>query len=519
MLTDRYVLLTALRPDGSSGSQLAIQRGIAGFKKPVVLRPVPAAQLPHPEAENRFLAEVKAAVLIDHPSIAKLYEIEALDNRLYLVTQFCPGATFDEVAEACAQARQKPPFAVLVRATLEAALALHHVHTFKDPLLRARALVHGALCPGSLLIGFDGATRVLDLGYPFQGQADALRVRFAAPEVLRGETLDARADVFSLAAVLHCVLTGTKLSYAEALSRSGAAVAAASSKNPEVPPALDAVLAKALSYPREARFADMKAFAAELEKAVALPKPPPNAKVFLERLFGARLEELSSVVSAEEEKITTAVMSLGQIFQPSGALGLDEVEAAPTRLTPSLREMPVVRGTKPQPVPEEPPPTGRLKSPNLDELPPTGELKAPVRPRRSHTFDEVPAEAPRGSGLKRFFAFVLFLVACASVAWGLKPDWVRGQLNALKELARGKAPIEAVVELPEDAGVLEDAGAVEQFEDAGEQDAGQEESDAGVALDAGVETSDGGILDAGAMPAKAPAKKAPPPKKTKRRQR
>jgi serine/threonine-protein kinase len=184
----------------------------------------------------------------------------------------------------------------------EVAEALHYAHRERDPRGRPLRLVHRDVSPANVLLGFDGAVRLIDFGIAQAAISSrapdaVLRGKFGymSPEQVRGLPVDRRADVFSLGVVLHEMLTGERLftgpSELAVLEKvRSAEVAPPSARNPEVPPALDAVVLRALAREPEDRFP----WAGGLRDALrpwlppGPPRPPPLARLMGEH-FGEEI--------------------------------------------------------------------------------------------------------------------------------------------------------------------------------------------------------------------------------------
>ncbi len=496
----KYDIVCALVPNASDKSLLASQKGIGGFRKLVVLKPVPQALLSNEGAAVRFLNDVKTAVCFSHPYIATTYEIDVFRGRLYLATEFVPGATLAEVVEACRAVNARVPAGLVIRAIRDAAYALHYAHTFADPLGRPRPLVHKSLTDRSILVGFDGQTKVLDFALPRPAVHDRVNGSFAAAELIRGDEVDGRADVFSLGAVAHACLTGLRFSYAEVLARapSKAEFPPPSEKHPDVAPQLDAVLMRALYPSRESRYATMLELARELERvaATAMAKPEQCA-ASLQKLFPARRDELRALVAAAEERLTTAVMPLSAILKgaPDALLGSGRVE--PTAELPAVADDVDILDA---------PPTRQVQSVDIDEdVPPTGQVtsppKAAVRPEPDDDEgDERPVRRRRRPVLKAAIALVMLAVVAGAGAYVLDPKWTMAQVDRVRGRLGLLPPPAPQPEVVVEADAGENGGkaiAAVELPDAGEPDAGElasaetseaddeeaeEPSDAGVAL-------------------------------------
>lgn len=160
------------------------------------------------EFRERFVDEARNTSALDHPHVVPLYEFGDLDGTLYLAMRYVEGV---DVAQLLAGGPLSPRRTVALLAQVADALdALH-----------ARTLVHLDIKPANILVTTrtgSGAEHVYlaDFGLTRRGVTGQRTAggdflgspTYAAPEHLRGERVDARTDVYSLACVLHACLTG-----------------------------------------------------------------------------------------------------------------------------------------------------------------------------------------------------------------------------------------------------------------------------------------------------------------------
>jgi hypothetical protein len=127
-------------------------------------------------------------------------------------------------------------------------------------------LVHQDVSPHNVLVGYDGAVKLLDFGVARLGARDASRTdtvrgkpSYLAPEQLRGERVDRRTDVFAAGIVLHEMLTGERLFRAGSVAESYKSVVEdeipdVRARRPEIPAELAEVVARALRREAGDRF-------------------------------------------------------------------------------------------------------------------------------------------------------------------------------------------------------------------------------------------------------------------------
>jgi len=238
------------------------------------------------ESFQRFRREAEIAARLGHPHIVDVTDFNHLpDGGAYLVMELLEG---EDLAARLA-ARGPLPLGAFRRIATEVCSALAAAH--------AAGIVHRDLKPHNIFLcrrlERDDYAKVLDFGIckvldsvSVVTEENALvgTVLYMSPEQARGDVgdIDARTDVFALGAVLWEMLTGQIAFAAPGVTGALDNVltlepAPAHTLRPEVPPALSAVLARALAKRKEERQPSMQALAAELEAALAAAPPRPVA--------------------------------------------------------------------------------------------------------------------------------------------------------------------------------------------------------------------------------------------------
>ena len=160
-----------------------------------------------PELVRRFHRESRITARLEHPGVPAVHDTGiAADGRPYLVMQYVDGVS---VADVVAEHGALPVgWAAAIAAQTCAVLAAAH----------AVSLVHRDLKPANLVLGPDGAVRVLDFGLAVAlGAGDSQITRsgqtigtpaYMAPELVVGEPTGPATDLYSLGCTLHELLTG-----------------------------------------------------------------------------------------------------------------------------------------------------------------------------------------------------------------------------------------------------------------------------------------------------------------------
>lgn len=285
MGSSRYEVLSTLPPGAGTRTRLAWQAGDVGFRRAVVLREVPDG----------------AEVLVETPAPAQegvlpLLDMVELEGRRWAVYEFVAGATFAEVAAAHFSVDRLPSLGLIARVVVDACRAIHRVHAWVDPLGLIPPQKHGGLSDASVFLAYDGAARVLDLNARRLG-------KFIAPELTRGDVFDARADVFSLGALLHHATTRFEKGYAVTIARapSPAEFPPPSAVHPEATVELDAVVLRALMPSPSSRFASALQLAEEIETVLGpLMFTHEQVRTVLLPLFADRIGALKDLVDPKK---------------------------------------------------------------------------------------------------------------------------------------------------------------------------------------------------------------------------
>ena len=260
---------------GGMGSVYAGHRtGAVGFRRLFAIKVVRQDSGQEQAAERSFIREVQIGSWLDHPNTQSVVDVGTYKTQPYLVLQFVEGASLEELSFG----RRVPPD-ILVSVLLDVLRGLQSAHELSDDQGKWLGLVHGDVSPPNILVGTDGVARLTDFGSARftalgeTGLADPTNLgkpAFMAPEQLYVEPLDARTDVFAAGVVMWTALTGQALFSADSYEQIIANVLHKEITPPSThgaPACLDEICMRALSRPREGRYASAEEMAQALLKA------------------------------------------------------------------------------------------------------------------------------------------------------------------------------------------------------------------------------------------------------------
>ena len=238
------------------------------LERRVAVKVIAPALADEPDFRARFLRESRLAASLDHPNVIPIFDSDEIEGVLFLAMRYVDGPSLQELIreEGPLSAGETLRIADQIGGALDAAHAAELIHRDLKPanILIAEADRHAYLCDFGL------AKRTSSRGMTHAGSFLGT-VDYCSPELIRGEPLDGRADIYSLGCVLYHCLTG-EAPYAR---ETEVAVLQAHLNDPPPSPSpeLEGVFARAMAKDREDRYSNAAALAADLREAMTGAAP------------------------------------------------------------------------------------------------------------------------------------------------------------------------------------------------------------------------------------------------------
>lgn len=315
-----YEISGHLATGGMGEVYIARKKGIGGFERMVVLK-VMLSHLAHDERFARmFIDEARICSQLSHPNIVQVFDLgESETGSMYLAMEHLSGQSVAACVKSMAQKKAHLPLEIVARIAADAAVGLAYAHQATDTAGEPLGLVHRDISPENLYVTYAGPTKILDFGVAkvrdrlaktqhgeFKG-----KVGYMAPEIIKGQPVDPRCDLFSLGIVLFEMLTTRRLFHAPVPATSLHRVLAAPIPDvrklrPDVDDEFARIVHRMLERDPKARTQNAEAVVEQLEAWLA-------GKDITNKVVGQWLKETFKDAHEAIARVTAQVAKTGRI--------------------------------------------------------------------------------------------------------------------------------------------------------------------------------------------------------------
>ena len=275
---------------GAGGMATVYRAYQPSLERDVAIKVLPPIHAEQPGFSDRFQREARAIANLNHPNILPVHDFGQEEQYSFIVMRYIEGArTLTEVMASPLSLSQT----TALIGQIAAALAYAH----------RRGVIHRDVKPSNVLMDGDwalltdfGVAKITEASVKLTDTGVGIGTpAYMSPEQGQGRPVDHRADIYALGTILYEMLTG-RLPYeadtplAIVFKRATEPLPPPRTLNPDIPPAVEQVVLKALAVEPDKRFASAGQLAAALEQAVSesgvdpdkvLPHPSPEPPTFL----------------------------------------------------------------------------------------------------------------------------------------------------------------------------------------------------------------------------------------------
>jgi len=287
----KYELLHPIGEGGMGEVWVGRLRSLGGFESYVAVKVIHGRFAREKRFRDMFLDEARVSAVISHPNVVSTQDVAVEGEMLYQVMEYVDGDSLSSLESGIAERGERMPLPVALRIAAEVCSGLHAAHEVCLPDGRHAGIVHRDVSPQNILLGANGAVKLIDFGVALmqdrlaedsQGSLKG-KLRYMPQEQAKGDKVDRRADIYAMGAVLYEMISG-QLPYddrTEALYFRSIIQGDAPRPLPEdLPEDVRALVLKAMAVERDDRYATAEQMAEELFSM--LRKRPANIASFVE---------------------------------------------------------------------------------------------------------------------------------------------------------------------------------------------------------------------------------------------
>lgn len=211
-----YRIVMPLGEGGMATVYLALSHRTAGFSKLMVVKVLHENWDKDPDGHRMFLDEARIAALLSHPNVVQTYEAGEDGSNLYLAMEYLEGKALSEITSG--DLIKQLDRDLHLRIIADGLLGLHYAHELADVDGKPLNVIHRDVSPHNLFVTYEGQAKLVDFGIAKMSGSQKTesgvikgKIGYIAPELIAGNPVDRRIDIFAAGVMIWEALAQRKL--------------------------------------------------------------------------------------------------------------------------------------------------------------------------------------------------------------------------------------------------------------------------------------------------------------------
>jgi len=283
------------------------------FDSDLVIKKIQPRYVEMTRVVKMFIDEGRIAQALDHPNVVRVVDVGHEAGTYFIAMEYIPGRDLLAICRRGVEVGAFLPRHLAVAILEQAARGLVYAHERRDQTGQPLDVVHCDLSPGNIVVGWGGTVKLVDFGIARatimlreEDHSVAGKYNYMAPEQIRGEIVDARADIFALGIILYELTVGKRLfrGRPEQMMRLVLEdpIPLPTALRPDYPPSLERIVMRALERDPERRYQNARALRTELMAWLAesgLPHDKRQIAEYLRSIFDAKKQREADEFSGD----------------------------------------------------------------------------------------------------------------------------------------------------------------------------------------------------------------------------
>jgi serine/threonine protein kinase len=210
-----YELLRKIGSGGMAEVWMGRRAALAGASKAVAIKLLARDLLDDPSYRQMFLDEARLSMLLTNSNVVQVFDVGEIDGECFMVMEWVDGLNLSELTRKIGLQGETLPLGVAAHVIGEVLRALAYAHGLHHEGSQA-TIVHRDVSPHNVLVSVSGEVKLADFGVARLAREETSglhvkgKLRYMAPEQLRGRSRDPTVDLYAVGAILHELIEGRR---------------------------------------------------------------------------------------------------------------------------------------------------------------------------------------------------------------------------------------------------------------------------------------------------------------------